>query len=158
MKSNRGLPFAPVINGYVLAQSINEAAESGNINKVPTMIDCTKNDITVTEEEAKTNTSRILERCIGWSLINEAKSGNAAYVYHFTHLLPGDNAGAFHSAELWYMFGTLCNCWRPMGDKDYRLSEKMLEYWSNFAATGNPNGKETETWKKCTSDRFVMEF
>ena len=29
-----------------------------------------------------------------------------------------DMAGAFHSSELWYMFGTLDRCWRPMEDAD----------------------------------------
>ena len=58
--------------------------------------------------------------------------------------------GAFHSAELWYMFGTLGKCWRPMETVDYELSECMVNYWTNFAKTGNPNGEGLPEWKPCT--------
>ena len=57
--------------------------------------------------------------------------------------LPGDDAGAFHSAELWYMFGTLSNCWRPFTEADYALSEKMVDAWTDFAKKANPGWKES---------------
>ena len=41
--------------------------------------------------------------------------------------------GSFHSSELWYMFGTLNRCWRPMEKVDYELSDIMVSYWKNFA-------------------------
>lgn len=58
--------------------------------------------------------------------------------------------GAFHSAELWYMFGTLGKCWHPMTAADHELSERMVGYWTNFARTGNPNGEGLPPWKPCT--------
>jgi para-nitrobenzyl esterase len=27
----------------------------------------------------------------------------------------------------------------------------MLDYWTNFMKTGNPNGKGLPTWKPCTT-------
>lgn len=42
------------------------------------------------------------------------RSGRKApYYYRFDVAMPGDDAGAFHSSELWFSFGTLATCWRP---------------------------------------------
>ena len=65
------------------------------------------------------------------------KSG--AYVYHFCREIPGeDHPGAFHSSELWYVFGTLMRSNRPFTGVDYDLSLQMTDWWVNFARTGNP--------------------
>ena len=67
--------------------------------------------------------------------------------------------GAFHSSELWYMFGTLGRCWRPMEQHDYDLSAKMVEYWTNFAKNGNPDGEGLPQWKPCVKgNEFIMEL
>ncbi|MBR3402760.1 MAG: carboxylesterase family protein, partial [Parasporobacterium sp.] len=52
------------------------------------------------------------------------------------------------SAELWYMFGTLSRCWRPMTEKDFALSREMVTAWTNFMKTGQPGGG----WKSCTAE------
>ena len=61
------------------------------------------------------------------------------YVWYFERMLPGDKNGAWHSSDLWYWFGTLDNCWRPMEDKDREVSSQMVRYLCRFAKTGNPN-------------------
>ena len=99
-----------------------------------------------------------------FSFKEEQVHNHPAYVYYFRHPLPGDDAGAFHSAELWYMFGTLDRCWRPMTEVDRTLSDRMLRYWTNFMKSGNPNiGDEKEvhetTWNLCRgNDPFVKIF
>ena len=76
-----------------------------------------------------------------------AKREKPSYTWYFDRMLPGDDNGAWHSADLWYWFGTLPNCWRPMEQKDYDLSEQMVSYLCNFARTGNPNKIEAlPTW------------
>jgi len=53
---------------------------------------------------------------------------------------------AYHSAEIEYVLGTLDwkkISWRP---EDYKLSEQMGMYWTNFAKTGNPNGAGLGVW------------
>ena len=68
-----------------------------------------------------------------------AKREKPSYTWYFDRMLPGDDNGAWHSADLWYWFGTLSNCWRPMEEKDHALSEQMISYLCNFVRTGDPN-------------------
>ncbi len=76
----------------------------------------------------------------------------ASYTWYFNRRLPGDDNGAWHSSDLWYWFGTLENCWRPMEEKDYELSRQMVSYLCNFVRSGNPNQSgELPTW--VASDR-----
>lgn len=72
------------------------------------------------------------------------------YAYLFDRMLPGDECGAWHSADLWYWFGTLENCWRPMEQKDYDLSNQMTTYLCNFAKNGNPNDESIPEWTSQT--------
>ena len=70
-----------------------------------------------------------------------------SYTWFFDRMLPGDGNGAWHSSDLWYWFGTLDNCWRPMEQKDRELSGQMTDYLCNFAKTGNPNRSgQLPTW------------
>lgn len=79
-----------------------------------------------------------------WCLAQEVPS----FCWMFDRKLPGDNRGAWHSSDLWYWFGTLSRCWRPMEKKDYELSEQMVNYLTNFAKTGNPNSEGLPTWER----------
>ena len=70
-----------------------------------------------------------------------------SYAWYFDRQLPGDDNGAWHSSDLWYWFGTLDNCWRPMEQKDRELSEEMVRYLCNFAKNGDPNsGDAVPAW------------
>ena len=64
-----------------------------------------------------------------------------SYTWYFNRQLPGDSNGAWHSSDLWYWFGTLSNCWRPMTEKDVSISEQMVSSLCSFARTGNPNAE-----------------
>ena len=86
-----------------------------------------------------------------------AESGLPVYFYSFGPEMPGDDAGAFHSSELWFMFESLAKCWRPFTGKHYDLARQMCNYWTNFAKTGNPNGPDADgtpmpEWRPFTDD------
>ena len=68
-----------------------------------------------------------------------AKREKPSYTWYFDRMLPGDECGAWHSSDLWYWFGTLPNCWRPMEQKDFELSQQMVSYLVNFCTKGDPN-------------------
>ena len=69
-----------------------------------------------------------------------------AYLYFFDRKLPGDQAGAFHSSELWYEFETLSRGWRPWEEHDWELAEQLSAYWANFVKNGDPNGPGLPPW------------
>ena len=144
------LPFTPIIDNHLHKAGYNAIVEQGWHKDIAYMIGSTRHDISVDPDKlAAGDPGRLYRGCINWSLKNEALGRKPAYVYYFTRQLPGDNQGAFHSSELWYMFGTLDRSWRPWEPCDHRLSDRMLDYWSNFVKTGDPNGDRLPAWPPC---------
>ncbi len=75
-----------------------------------------------------------------------AKAGHPVYLYQFTRVLPGgESMGAYHAAELGYVFGTKL-VWLPREKVDDELTTIMGQYWTQFAATGDPNRSGLPTW------------
>ena len=148
IQSPSGLAWQPVVDNVLLKASVDEVALSGNAHDIDYMIGCTGGDIAAGD--------RILEKsAVRWAK-NQNKLGRCpSYVYFFNRQLPGDNAGAFHSSELWYVFHTMNRCWRPWEPCDYTLEAAMSSYWANFAKTGDPNGEGLPTWQPYTAEHPV---
>lgn len=66
--------------------------------------------------------------------------GKRVYYYIFDHDIPGDDAGSFHGSDLWFMFDSLGNSWRPFEGKHYDLARQVTSYWTNFVKNLDPNG------------------
>ena len=86
-----------------------------------------------------------------------AEQGRKFYTYVFGPTIPGDDAGAFHSSDLWFEFETLMKCWRPFDGHHFDLARKMCNYWTNFAKNGDPNGNDKDgtpmpTWTPYTTE------
>ncbi len=111
-----------------------------------------KNDLTRVRNIRRKVMSLLSPR--SWAVAEQKNQRKPLYVYYFTRRMPGDNAGAYHSSELWYIFGTLDRCWRSMSKEfsrdDYVLSRAMTDYWCNFAKTGDPNGETVPKWRPFT--------
>lgn len=160
MKSGKGLVFKPNIDGYVLEEYYDRLTEKGAVKQIPYLLGSNKNDIFIEKSDADAGLeSKLYQGCIHFSHKLQQAGQDPAYVYFFKRQLPGDDAGAFHSAELWYMFGTLGRCWRPLTEEDHTLSDSMVDFWINFSRTGNPDPDGNTIWKPCTTENsFVMEF
>ena len=148
-----GLVFSPVIDGEVLKEDYDTCLKNGHVLDIPVMLGITADDITV-EKGTDGRRSRFMLGCTGWADGHSRSSGKPVFVYYFKRSLPGDDAGAFHSSELWYVFGTLNRCWRPMTAHDYQLSDIIMERWTAFMKNGDP-GKE---WKPYSKGNFVRVF
>lgn len=76
-----------------------------------------------------------------------ARIGQIAFLYHFTYVGAGSFAalGAFHSEESMFLSKKYWTSWisRPY---DQTLSNAIVEYWVQFAKTGNPNGSGLPAW------------
>jgi para-nitrobenzyl esterase len=83
-----------------------------------------------------------------------------AYLYYFTHAPPRpphaleslsggnlpDFLGAYHSGEICYTFNSLTRLKRDWTSYDHKLADIVSSYWLNFAAHGDPNGKDLPRW------------
>lgn len=132
-----GKATAPVIDGRLIVGTGSDLLKQGRQKKIHYMAGSTSEDIVppVVYEMAK--------------LWCEAQS-ESSYAWFFDRRLPGDENGAWHSSDLWYWFGTLANCWRPMTEKDYDLSRQMTQYLVNFCRYGDPNGAGLTAWLPMT--------
>jgi para-nitrobenzyl esterase len=60
---------------------------------------------------------------------------------------PGFPTGAFHAAELQYIFED-AQFPGPVTAAQRTLSDQMIGYWSAFAHSGDPNGPGTPRWNR----------
>ncbi len=67
------------------------------------------------------------------------------YLYRYSYVLPGQPNGAFHGSETLLLFGLT---------KEVKanpvVADNLVDLWTNFAKTGNPNGGMNITWPQYT--------
>jgi para-nitrobenzyl esterase len=97
-----------------------------------------------------------------WIELHLRTSGAPVYRFSFDRAVPIEpgrvingapateaDVGAVHASEISYVFGALASLKdvtvRP---EDWRLSDEMGAYWTNFAKTGNPNAKGLPEWPR----------
>lgn len=136
------LTFGPVSDFYLVGTTFTASVVRKGIADIPYMIGYTAGD-------GDRKAIEIDEFCASRNYYE----GKPVYQYKFDRQMPGDDAGAFHSSELWYMFGTLDKCWRPLTRADKALSAEMLDAWTNFCKYGDPEGAEPSgSWPEFTKD------
>ena len=140
------MPSTPVIDGELITDTPSNIVKRNEHHQIPYMMGANSEDVAPIF---------IYNQSKSWC----QKQSIPSYCYMFNHQLPSDDNGAWHSADLWYHFGTLKNCWRDMTSVDYALSETMINYVTNFVKTGNPNGENLPEWRVQTKkEKEVMHF
>jgi para-nitrobenzyl esterase len=134
--------YSPIVDNYFLTGSFSDMARANEIPDIPYMFGGTANDM-------GDMTGAIKDFC---ALRNE-QSSEPVYAYMFSRQLPGKDGSAFHSSDLWYVFHTFRHSWRPFTKGDEELSLQMVDFWTNFAKYGNPNGKKDGVWTAYTKDK-----
>lgn len=92
-----------------------------------------------------------------WIEMQTKLGAPAVYRYEFDQAPPlaapadgaaaaAESRGAYHSAEIEFVFGMLDSKKLPWRPEDYELSEQMGSYWTNFAKRGDPNGAGLPEW------------
>ena len=84
------------------------------------------------------------------------------YEYEFDHAIPGqESKGAVHSSDLPFVFGSFPrtgNLAGNSGDLDYKISDLMETYWTNFAKTGDPNSSGLPNWPQFGESKAFIQF
>lgn len=128
-------PFLPMINGPVLKQ-LGDGAKMVNI--------------------AYGSDEKAARYLAGDAIFSEpalalasrhAKSGAATWLYRFGYVTeakrePGKGAG--HASDVPFQFGNLP---ADASAADRAASAQLMSYWTNFARTGDPNGKGLPSWQ-----------
>ena len=77
------------------------------------------------------------------------RAGQKAYWYVFDYPGKGKTAGlgAVHGADVKYLSGVFLKSYSgEMDENDKKLSAVLIDYWTHFAAYGDPNGPGLPTW------------
>ncbi|MCR5255935.1 MAG: carboxylesterase family protein [Acetatifactor sp.] len=136
----------PTIDGFLLKKSPFEIANEGRMKNIPYVLGTTSEDILpdLFHPMAK-----------DYALLAEKFDHAPVYLYYFSRQLPGDDAGAWHSSDLWYFFGTLKKCWRPFNERDYSLSSRYMDHVAAFAKNSAPGSD----WPAFTEkDKFIYSL
>lgn len=139
--------WRPVVDDYFLEGTFSEVALANEIADIPYIFGFTAND----SRDAS-------QAIIDFAALRAEQSDQPTFAYLFQRQLPGDENGAFHSSDLWYVFHSFEHSWRPFTAGDEALSNQMVDYFTNFAKYGDPNGQNGGIWTPYTAEnpKFIL--
>lgn len=112
----------------------------------------------------KTETRHYLDLIVGYMtcgmpILNTARAMDAieapVWLYYYSHVqsnLLGWRYGAYHGAEIRFVFNNLDKGRLRVTSNDRKLAEIMSSYWVQFATTGNPNNVNLPHWPQYHSN------
>ena len=129
-----GLRNSPAVDGWALPRPVDSALATGAYNAVPVIVGSNADESDAVFGAPSRSFARLL-----------TARGGRAYMYQFTRAGEDSAArrrGAFHSAEITFVFGRHRPILPAAGSAAYdsTLAEAMSDYWVAFANTLDPNG------------------
>jgi para-nitrobenzyl esterase len=113
-------------------------------------------------QAAQTSAAATRDRLLAWPTLQwaraQAQTGHSKiFYYYFAHHPPappeerfvenlGKDLGAYHGAELPYVFGNFVPPEWPWTETDRALAQTISQYWVNFASKGDPNASGLPPW------------
>ena len=106
---------------------------------------------------AATRDMRLAWPTLQWARAQAHTGHSKVFYYYFAHDPPappeerfvenlGKDLGAYHGAELAYVFGNFVPPEWPWTGTDRELARTIPQYWVNFATNGDPNGPGLPQW------------
>ena len=77
-----------------------------------------------------------------------AELNQSTYRYQYSYVLPGQPYGAFHGSETMLLFKVPIK----FDQAAESVSDNMIDLWTRFAKTGDPNGGMNVTWPRYTKE------
>jgi para-nitrobenzyl esterase len=112
-----------------------------------------------TESAAILTRDRYMASLLFFSQARAQASAEAIYDYLFDHAYPGSDPakfGAFHTAEVPYVFGALRQKGRVFSAADYAVSHQLQTYWIAFMRTGDPNADDLPHWPRAGNPQGLV--
>ncbi len=78
-----------------------------------------------------------------------ADLNKSTYLYQYSFVLPGQPYGAFHGSETILLFKVPI----PPNPANDAVSDNLIDLWTRFAKTGDPNGGMNVTWPRYNKER-----
>jgi para-nitrobenzyl esterase len=106
---------------------------------------------------AATRDLRLAWPTLQWARAQAHTGHSKIFYYYFAHHPPappeerfvenlGKDLGAYHGAELAYVFGNFVPPEWPWTGTDRELARTISQYWVNFATNGDPNASGLPQW------------
>ncbi len=170
--------FQPFIDDVVMKVVPGEAIRKGNYADVPIICGTVPGDSWMFSRKVLPdllpygNTSYYRGFAISpheaWAqILSEQDHKSPFFCYYFSRVQPERKSGMHkphyggetpHSSEIAYVFGTL-DARGGYRKEEYAVSAAMMDYWTNFARYGNPNGEGLAEWPAYTPETPVgMHF
>lgn len=118
------------IDGKLVPDRSSRIRKSGKLLDIPILIGVTSQDMI-----APVAMHRIM---VDFGLWSARRRRQPVYGYLFDRVPPGNRFKAFHSADLWYVFGNMDKSWRPFEQRDRELLREMADCVAAFVKTGDP--------------------
>lgn len=129
------LSTMPVFDGEIVRKDLYKNAYKDK--QIPCIVSVTKDDLLRPYLE---------NRAQKW-----LKHANGqTWLTHFYHDLPCDNMGAYHSCDLWYIFGLEQHGWRKFTEADRAIADELRKRYCAFMRNQNPNCDGYSEWKEGT--------